>query len=69
MICILFSKVPEGTYYTRGAYSWVKAVDARRYISDGFGTEYDPIKKKTSPFTAALDEISKRAKKKKSDGK
>lgn len=46
LICVLFNKVPEGTHYRKGSYSWVKKPEALEYIEGGYGKEYDPIAKK-----------------------
>lgn len=56
--CVLFSDVPEGTHYRKGAYSWVSNSTAENYIADGYGKEYDPRKgkfvDKTKPSANSL---------------
>ena len=38
---IVFLKVPVGTHYRRGAWSWVSEDLAEEYISQGVGVEWD----------------------------
>lgn len=42
MICVLFDKVPEGTHFKKGKYSFLKEDRGRQLIDDGYGREYDP---------------------------
>lgn len=45
-ICIVFTKVPEGTTYLKNHYSFVAEAKARQYIDEGYGKEFDPKKMK-----------------------
>lgn len=47
LICVLFDKVPKGTHYRKGAYSWVNKPEGLEYIEEGYGEEYDPAKAQT----------------------
>ncbi len=42
---ILFNEVPEGTYYKKGAWSWVNEPKASEYIEEGYGVEWDVEKR------------------------
>ena len=48
LICVLFSKVPEGTRYRKGQYSWINEPEALDYIKEGYGKEFDPKAQKVS---------------------
>lgn len=64
-ICILFKKVPDGTHFTRGAYSYVRESLARVYIAEGYGEEYNPKNGRIvtkSPYSDALEIMSKKSK-------
>ncbi len=38
---LLFNEVPEGTYYKKGMWSWVKEPKASEYINDGYAVVWD----------------------------
>ncbi len=38
---LLFNEVPEGTYYKKGAWSWVKNATAQKYLDAGYAVEWD----------------------------
>jgi len=44
-IHVLFHQVPPGTHFQKGCYSLVDEGLAGRYIQEGYGEAYDPVKK------------------------
>ena len=41
-IAVCFIKVPPGTHYRAGAWSWVYGPKATSYIQSGYGIEWNP---------------------------